>query len=132
MRALATTVHLQDADGKRHVFEPGQIPPPWAQERITNPKAWGEQVPAAAETPAGLLLARNDTGQNETALTAEQLQRLQASRMVPPRTGAGSSTEAWAAYAAVCEVTVPAGAGREEIIALLEEAGVPTTPEPQE
>lgn len=44
----------------------------------------------------------------------------------PPKHGAGSSKEAWAAYAAEHQLVVPDGATREQIIQALDEAGVPT------
>jgi hypothetical protein len=40
----------------------------------------------------------------------------------PPRTGPGSGRDAWAAYAAQQGLTVPASAGRDDIIHLTEEA----------
>ncbi|HWU21556.1 MAG TPA: hypothetical protein VN088_08525 [Nocardioides sp.] len=44
----------------------------------------------------------------------------------PPRSGRGSGTEAWASYAASNGVAVEDGASRDDIIAALDEAGVPT------
>lgn len=44
----------------------------------------------------------------------------------PPRAGRGSSTEAWAEYAASHGVPVAEGADRASIIAACEAAGVPT------
>jgi hypothetical protein len=41
----------------------------------------------------------------------------------PPRSGAGSGRDAWAAHAATRGVTVPEGATRDEIIALVDQAG---------
>lgn len=43
----------------------------------------------------------------------------------PPKAGAGSSVDAWAAYAADQGVEVPEDAKRDEIIAALEAAGKP-------
>lgn len=42
----------------------------------------------------------------------------------PPRAGRGSSEQAWRAYAALVGVTTPDGAGRDDIIAACEAAGV--------
>lgn len=42
--ALSQTVILRDDQGVVHTFVPGTVPPDWARERITNPKAWGYQV----------------------------------------------------------------------------------------
>lgn len=44
----------------------------------------------------------------------------------PPKSGAGSGVEAWAAYAAAQGVEIPEGAKRDDIVAALETAGVPT------
>ncbi len=45
MATLATHVHVTDAEGLSHVFGPADEVPDWAQERITNPKAWAEAPP---------------------------------------------------------------------------------------
>lgn len=45
----------------------------------------------------------------------------------PPKTGRGSSTEAWAAYAEALGYTVADGAGRSDIISMIE-AGPPRGP----
>lgn len=45
---------------------------------------------------------------------------------VPPKGGAGSGKEAWAAYAASNDVEVDADATRDDIVAALDKAGVPT------
>lgn len=47
MATLATHVHVTDESGTAHVFGPADDVPAWAQERITNPKAWAE-APASA------------------------------------------------------------------------------------
>ncbi len=45
---------------------------------------------------------------------------------MPPRSGSGASKDAWAEYARANQVDVPEGAGRADIIAALDQAGVPT------
>lgn len=45
---------------------------------------------------------------------------------VPPKGGPGSGRDAWAAYAAEHDVEVPADASREDIVAALDAADVPT------
>jgi hypothetical protein len=45
----------------------------------------------------------------------------------PPRNGKGSGTDAWHAYAGHAGVEVPADATRDEVIAALDAADVPTT-----
>ena len=44
---------------------------------------------------------------------------------VPPRNGAGSGADAWAAYAASLGVDPPADAKRDEIVAAIADAGHP-------
>lgn len=113
MRALITTVHVHDDNGRRHVFEPGQVPPDWAQKKITNPKVWAPDRAEGAD-PAG-------TGGSELAVSDPV-------PALPPRSGAGSGKEAWAEYAAAAGLEVPDGAARDDIIALLEQAGIATRP----
>jgi hypothetical protein len=50
---------------------------------------------------------------------------------VPPKTGKGSGKEAWGEYAATAapEVEIPEDASRDDIIAALEGAGIPTAAE---
>jgi hypothetical protein len=45
---------------------------------------------------------------------------------IPPKGGAGSGKEAWADYAKANGVDVPDDATRDDIIAALDKAGVPT------
>jgi hypothetical protein len=47
----------------------------------------------------------------------------------PPKAGRGSGLDAWKAYASVHEVEVPDGASKDDVIAALESAGVPTESE---
>lgn len=99
MARLVAYVHVQDAQGAMHVFGPADEVPEWAQERITNPKAW-DKAPAGKGESSG---TQND-GQ-------------------PPRSGKGSSTDVWAEYAAQQGVDVPDDASREDIIAACDAAG---------
>lgn len=101
MARLNTFVHVRDEHGHTHVFGPDENVPAWAEEAITNPKVW-------AEAPAGDPRAAEPKG----SLADE-----------PPRSGKGSGRDAWAAYAAARGVDVPDGAGREDIISALAEAG---------
>jgi hypothetical protein len=102
---LAAHVHVRDARGRNHVFGPDEEVPGWAAAAITNPKAWA--APPGAPAP------------QEDATPG-------APPAPPPHTGAGSGRAPWAQYAAALGLTVPDGAGRDEIIALVEAA-----PEPQ-
>jgi hypothetical protein len=42
MATLSGYVHVTDDKGAAHVFGPADDVPAWAQELITNPKAWAE------------------------------------------------------------------------------------------
>ncbi len=48
----------------------------------------------------------------------------------PPRSGLGSGDKAWRAYAAACDVVVPAEAKREQVWQALEAAGMPVDADP--
>lgn len=52
MATLRARVHVMDAEGRSHVFGPSDDVPRWAQEQITNPKAWAEPPVAPAPEPA--------------------------------------------------------------------------------
>ncbi|MEF2979099.1 hypothetical protein [Subtercola sp. YIM 133946] len=140
-RTLAAAVHL---DGM--VYPAGTSVPAEVAERITNPKAWGDEPTraessvktagkapkskgsgkkaepkAAPAAPAGAPDA-SDTASGETDLVA------------PPRVGAGSGTDAWRSYAlaavakAGLNIDIPEGTKRDDIVAALEEAGISTKP----
>lgn len=82
------------------LFSPDDKIPAELAKQITNPKVHGED--STEPTPAPEVGA------------------------VPPRSGAGSARDAWAVYAANNGVEVDAEASREDIIAALDTAGVPT------
>lgn len=115
MAKLNTTVHLEDGNGKRHVFAPGQDLPDWAAEKITNPDVWDEE-------PAGASSHAPPAGGGEQPPPASP----------PPRSGSGSGRDAWAKYAQDNRVDVADGTSREDIIAALEKAGVPVDVQPKE
>lgn len=48
-RSLAVTVYLTDPDGAVVPFGPGEVPPKWAAEQITNPDVWADDTSAQAE-----------------------------------------------------------------------------------
>lgn len=74
MATLATPVHVTDDEGMTHVFGPADEVPEWAQERITNPKAW-------AEPPA------QNVARSEPAPSAKPVKRA-----APRRKAAGGGT----------------------------------------
>lgn len=81
------------------MYGPDSDVPADVAAQITNPKAWAEQPVSEGEG---------------------------RSVEVPPRAGKGSSREAWAEYAAAVKVDVDDDATRDDIIAAVEAAGVPT------
>lgn len=99
---LAYSVTLRGDNFQLVTFPAGSTPPAWAQAQISNPKAWeGSEAPSAS--------APEPPGDGP-----------------PPKGGAGSGKDAWAAYAASKDVDVDQDATRDEIIAALEVADVPT------
>jgi hypothetical protein len=105
-KVLAAAVHVADEHGAMHVFSPNdkEPVPDWAREKITNPKAWtsAEDTDTAGgfEGPAG---------------------------GPPPKSGKGSGRDAWAAYAEASGVEVTDDMkSKEDIVAALDQAGVPT------
>lgn len=93
---LTKHVALFDESGVLQQFGPGDTPPEWACKRITNPAVW-DQPAKAAQVVDG----------------------------PPPRAGKGSGEDKWRAYAESVGVDVSAAEGRDDIIAALQEAGVP-------
>jgi len=55
----------------------------------------------------------------------------QSSAIAPPRSGKGATTKAWREYAESLNHTVPNGAGRSAIIALVENGPPPRPPRPR-
>lgn len=116
MATLNITVHVYDDDGRAHAFAPGVPVPDWATQKITNPDVWavppdhlGEAIPDGDS--AGPSSAVPDVGDAGP----------------PPMSGKGSGRDAWARYAAAHDVELPEGAGRDHIVAVLQDADVPTT-----
>lgn len=97
------TVYLTDSDGAVVAVKPGGDIPSWA--KVTNPYVLGtgseESVADApeevADTPAG----------------------------PPPKAGKGSGEAAWRSYAEDKGVDVSGAEGRDDIIDLIDKAGVP-------
>lgn len=98
MARLASHVVLRDERQELHVFGPDDDVPAWARKRITNPKAWESGADTADEgTPSP-----------------------------PPKGGPGSGKDAWVAYAAASNVDIDGAETRDDIVAALDAAGVPT------
>lgn len=107
---LKAHVHaVPDEEGVLHSFGPDDDVPAWAQALITNPNAW-------ADPPADLGAVDAGAGSSGSAAPGAP--------EPPPRGGAGSGRDAWAAFAASHRFEVPEDASRDDIIASLEEAGI--------
>ena len=116
MAGLIAHVHVVDDEGDNHVFGPGDALPDWALARIGSHCFDGGEhprpelaEPVAHDAPKGT---------QEPGKPADS--------EIPRKAGPGSSTDAWAAYAAKHGVAVDADPKRDEIIAALEAANIPT------
>jgi hypothetical protein len=114
---LASSVTLLGPDFQLATFPVGSTPPAWARALITNPKAWEtapqeDAPPAAEDTPPAD--APDASEKPEEDLVGELPE--------PPKRGAGSGKEAWAAYAESKGVAVTDGMSRDDIIEAVEAA----------
>lgn len=100
-RRLRTYVHVHGDDGQTAVFGPDDDIPLSIAAKITNPDVWADKPSALAPEPPGV------SG-------------------MPPKRGPGSGATAWREYASSKGVEVPADAPRDDVIAALDKAGVPT------
>lgn len=137
-RKLATYVHVADEHDAMHVFGPDDTVPDWAAKKIVNPKAWqGGKAPTSAEDPTDeLVRLRAKLAELEAGLAAAQEGHALPVRVLagvpaqadgpPPKGGAGSGAPAWREYAASKGVEVAEDASREDVIAALTDAGIPT------
>lgn len=98
-----------------HKGNPNDRTPPWRQKNASATLA-----PAADPTTTPSTPATPDGGQDSTPIP------------IPPKSGAGSGVDAWRAYAldatarAGANIELPADVKRDEIIAALAEAKIPT------
>jgi len=99
-RRLRTFVHIQDEEGRTHLFGPDSDIPQWAADKIDNPKAWSGQPDA-------------QPGRSVETVNAE----LGGS---PPRQGPGSGKDAWKTYADSLGIAYADDATRDDIIAAVE------------
>lgn len=101
-------VHCYHSNGETHVFGPGDTPPKWAADQIKNPDAW-------------------DGGHHEDTDGGDGPDGGGEHEQPPPKGGPGSTLEAWQSYALRFEqVEIDDDMTREQIIAALDAAGVPT------
>lgn len=111
---LACDVHVHGGEDGSVVFPTGTSRadlPGWAKEAISNPDVWTS--------------SRSDEGRG-SGPEPEPESGTPSSRGVPPRAGAGSNRDAWAAYADAQGVQVADEANRAEIIEALDAANIPT------
>lgn len=100
---LVSFVYVNTDRGVAAAFGPDDDVPRWAAEQMGAHCFEGGEHPLA--------------GTEESGESADG---------PPPKAGRGSSTEAWVAYAEGNGVAVDDGLSRDEIIAAVERAGVPT------
>lgn len=109
-------------DGRRYGPEDGNLPADVVRQ-ISNPDVWQGQMPddAGSDVP-------EQTGRPvPAAATVSTATSTSTPGGIPPKGGAGSGKEVWAAYAEG-KVTVTEEMSRDDIIAALSVAGVPTEP----
>lgn len=87
-------------------------------------------IPRGAPLPDDVPAEQRDTLLARGAIAAvegepEEVGELPPPGSPPPRRGAGSSTEAWLAYAHTYNIPVADGCGRDHIIAVLAAEGIP-------
>lgn len=110
---LARTVWVAPpGKSQRMRLSAGSTPPEWAIPLITNRAAWAiPPVPQETVTEEPV----DDSDAQESG--------------VPPRHGPGSGREAWAEYAESHSVEFDEDAPRADIIAAIDDAGIPTEQE---
>lgn len=99
-------------------YGPDSVVPDEVASRISNPKVWDGEPPAFA-----------GSGVRRFPMLGSPVGAAQsgpAAGGVPPRSGKGSGADAWAAYAAANGVPVAPDATRDDVIAALDAAGIPT------
>lgn len=106
-RRLNTFVLVHNSDGvTSKAYGPDDVIPAEVAKLITNPKVWADGPPAESVT--------------EATTTAPPAPEVPPVTEAPPRAGKGSSAPAWLAYATHLGLTVPDGASKAAIIALVD------------
>jgi hypothetical protein len=129
-------VPLLGPDGRVHHTLPGDVFPEWASDKVTNPDVIGDQFldPESRKSRFDEELAelRHRHGIDEDGKPAvhaghdeDEPSAHRAEGGPPPKTGRGSSIDAWRDYALDQEIDVQEDWTREQIIAELEAAGKP-------
>lgn len=116
-RKLAVNITMSGEDNMPAHFVAGTSEsdlPAWAKERITNPDVWDKLDSEPDPKRRGEDGAEGQTAGEPVGPTP------------PPKSGAGSSADAWLEYASAQGVDVEQDAKRDDIIAACDAAGVPT------
>jgi len=99
-------------------FLPEDTLPDWAEDRITNPKAWADYEPPTKDTPAPV--AAPVVPEPAKVTDDETIEDSDA----PPRGGPGSGRTVWQEFAEAHEVEISNSASKADIIAACEAAGI--------
>lgn len=109
MTALVSYVHVMGEDGQAHVFGPNDTVPEWAARKM-GAHCFEDGAHPYSDEPTG------NGGSHEAP------ERLAGEE--PPRSGAGSSRDAWLAFAVEKGMEVSSEATRAEVIEALIAEGV--------
>lgn len=120
-RRLNTFVHVHQ-DGESFAFGPGETIPGALAELITNPDVWDDEpeTVAVAATVVSTSTVSSDASSDETVDDDPE------PGGIPPKSGKGSGVPAWRAYADANGFETDDDVTRDEIIAALTAAGIPT------
>lgn len=128
MRVLRYDVHLDEQVHKAGTAE-SDLP---EGVKIPNPTAWYDPDDEPVSDSAGITeeVPTGDPGNDGDDGTGDDGSnddgQVLATGTIPTRNGPGSARTAWLSYAELHEVDVDPEANRDEIIAALDRAGVPT------
>lgn len=131
-KKLNTFVTVHDDEGAAHTFGPQDKLPGWAKKAITNPNVWADGADDQDDDGSQGASGASDAGVSETGAESPTGSESAGSLAVPPLTGAGSSTDAWRAYAVAAtkaaglQLDIPADAKRGDIVEALKSAGIAT------
>ena len=133
-RRLNTTVHVH-VDGASRVYGPTDEVPDTVATLITTPGVWADERDDADQPDEADNAEGTDEAEatDEVPDTAEGTDEAEATdevpdtaEGVPPKQGKGSGVTAWRAYADTKGFETDDDISREEIIAALDAAGIPT------
>lgn len=113
---IKTHVYVMHPETGSHLLSPGVVPE-WAESLISNPDVLEGEFSGASEQV-------DET--SEVDPVTEAVESEPEETPIPPKSGRGSSAEAWAAYAASKGFDVEADAKASEIREALEAEGIPT------